>query len=106
MMEKFQFLQEPYGVTSQKTSFFIVTAVKTSNLTRHVSAKCQNSIIKEEVRYLKTILSTAPLLDSSSVDVEVNLSPGRRVRMVGDWCGMVARLRRDRCGSREHPKLK
>jgi hypothetical protein len=25
--------QEPHGVTSQKTSFFIVTAVKTSNLT-------------------------------------------------------------------------
>jgi hypothetical protein len=27
-----RFLQEPYGVTSQKTPFFIVTAVKTSNL--------------------------------------------------------------------------
>jgi hypothetical protein len=27
-------LQEPHGVTSQKTQFFIVTAVKTSNLTR------------------------------------------------------------------------
>jgi hypothetical protein len=26
-------LQEPHGVTSQKTSFFIVTAVETSNLT-------------------------------------------------------------------------
>jgi hypothetical protein len=25
-------LQEPYGITSQKTPFFIVTAVKTSNL--------------------------------------------------------------------------
>jgi hypothetical protein len=30
---KRRFLQEPDGVTSQKTSFFIVTAVKTSNLT-------------------------------------------------------------------------
>jgi hypothetical protein len=29
---KRQFLQEPHGVTSQKTVFFIVTAVKTSNL--------------------------------------------------------------------------
>jgi hypothetical protein len=29
---KRQFLQEPRGVTSQKTPFFIVTAVKTSNL--------------------------------------------------------------------------
>jgi hypothetical protein len=27
------FLQQPYEVTSQKTAFFIVTAVKTSNLT-------------------------------------------------------------------------
>jgi hypothetical protein len=26
------FLQEPNGVTSQKTPFFLVTAVKTSNL--------------------------------------------------------------------------
>jgi hypothetical protein len=30
---KRRFLQEPHGVTSQKTAFFIVTAVKTSNLT-------------------------------------------------------------------------
>jgi hypothetical protein len=27
-----RFLQEPRGVTSQKTLFFIVTAVKTSNI--------------------------------------------------------------------------
>jgi hypothetical protein len=30
---KRRFLKEPHGVTSQKTPFFIVTAVKTSNLT-------------------------------------------------------------------------
>jgi hypothetical protein len=30
---KRRFLQEPRGTTSQKTEFFIVTAVKTSNLT-------------------------------------------------------------------------
>jgi hypothetical protein len=30
---KRQFLQESHGVTSQKTAFFIVTAVKISNLT-------------------------------------------------------------------------
>jgi hypothetical protein len=29
-------LQEPHGVTSKKTPFFIVTAVKTSNLTSSV----------------------------------------------------------------------
>jgi hypothetical protein len=28
---KRRFLQEPHGVTTQKTPFFIVTAVKTSN---------------------------------------------------------------------------
>jgi hypothetical protein len=28
-----RFLHEPHGVTSQKTPFFTVTAVKTSNLT-------------------------------------------------------------------------
>jgi hypothetical protein len=28
-----RFLQEPHGVKSQMTAFFIVTAVKTSNLT-------------------------------------------------------------------------
>jgi hypothetical protein len=31
------FLQEPHGVTSQKTPFFIVTAVKTSNLTKLIT---------------------------------------------------------------------
>jgi hypothetical protein len=30
---KRQFLQEPHGVTSQKMAFFIVTALKTPNLT-------------------------------------------------------------------------
>jgi hypothetical protein len=31
---KHRLLQEPHGVTSQKTPFFMVIAVKTSNLTR------------------------------------------------------------------------
>jgi hypothetical protein len=33
LLRKRRFLQEPHGVTSQKTPFFIVTAVKTTNLT-------------------------------------------------------------------------
>jgi hypothetical protein len=33
VLPKCRFLQEPYGVTSQTTPFFIVTAVKTSNMT-------------------------------------------------------------------------
>jgi hypothetical protein len=32
---KLRLLQVPHGVTSQKTPFFVVTAVKTSNLTWH-----------------------------------------------------------------------
>jgi hypothetical protein len=32
--EEPRFLQEPHGVTTQKTPFFLVTAVKTSNLTK------------------------------------------------------------------------
>jgi hypothetical protein len=38
---KRRFLQEPHGVTSQKTPFFIVTALKTSNLT--IKRECWNS---------------------------------------------------------------
>jgi hypothetical protein len=37
---KRRFLQEPHGVTSQKTPFFIVTAMKTSNLTQ-IHNHCQ-----------------------------------------------------------------
>jgi hypothetical protein len=33
-------LQEPQGVTSQETPFFIVTAVKTSNLTQYFYLFC------------------------------------------------------------------
>jgi hypothetical protein len=33
---KRQFVQEPHGVTSQMTAFFIVAAVKTSNLSYFV----------------------------------------------------------------------
>jgi hypothetical protein len=44
--------QEPHGVTSQKTPFFIVTAVKTSNLTEH-SAVIGNYIMNN---YRNTIL--------------------------------------------------
>jgi hypothetical protein len=33
ILEESRFLKESHGVTSQKTGFFIVTAVKTSNLT-------------------------------------------------------------------------
>jgi hypothetical protein len=39
-----EFLQEPHGVTTQKTPFFIVTAVKTSNLTTPVRFVEINSI--------------------------------------------------------------
>jgi hypothetical protein len=34
--QKLRFLQEPHGVTSQKTAFFIVTAVKTFHRLFHI----------------------------------------------------------------------
>jgi hypothetical protein len=34
LLRKDRFLQDPHGVTSQKTPFFIVIAVKTSKLTK------------------------------------------------------------------------
>jgi hypothetical protein len=37
---KRQFLQEPHDVTSQKTAFLIVTAVKMSNLTKFMFTPC------------------------------------------------------------------
>jgi hypothetical protein len=39
---KRRFLQEPHGVTTQKTPFFIVTAVKTSNLPKILITKIAN----------------------------------------------------------------
>jgi hypothetical protein len=36
---KRRFLQEPHGVTSQKTQFFIVTAVKAANLKQLYSSE-------------------------------------------------------------------
>jgi hypothetical protein len=49
------FLQEPHGATSQKTAFFIVTAVKTTNLT-------MNSGIRILVNALKLCKITATLM--------------------------------------------
>jgi hypothetical protein len=45
-------LHEPHGVTTQKTPFFIVTAVKTSNLTQLcISLAVIKQIIKIEINY-------------------------------------------------------
>jgi hypothetical protein len=38
---KRRFLQEPHGITTQKTPFFIVTAVKTSNLKKTADSEWQ-----------------------------------------------------------------
>jgi hypothetical protein len=42
-----RFVQEPHGVTSQKASFFIVTAVKTSNLNKIFSdfTQCEICVV-------------------------------------------------------------
>jgi hypothetical protein len=39
------FIQEPHGVTSQKTPFFIVTAVKTSNNVNAISILSVNQLL-------------------------------------------------------------
>jgi hypothetical protein len=51
---KRRFLQEPHGATSQKTPFFIVTAVNTSNLAYgevdcfcHLQINMMRDLIKE-----------------------------------------------------------
>jgi hypothetical protein len=41
---KHQFLQEPHSVTSQKAEFFIVIAMKTSNLTHHACLSSMNDL--------------------------------------------------------------
>jgi hypothetical protein len=49
--EEILFLQEPHGVTSQKTSFFIVTAVKNSNHAgeRVFARSCLNAEEKRKI---------------------------------------------------------
>jgi hypothetical protein len=42
---KRRLLQEPHGVTSQKTVFFIVAAMKTSNLTACVKVSDTRSFV-------------------------------------------------------------
>jgi hypothetical protein len=42
-LSKRRLLQEPHSVTSQTTPFFIVTAVKTSNLTPVSNISCKTS---------------------------------------------------------------
>jgi hypothetical protein len=60
---KRRFLQEPHGVTTQKTPFFIVTAVKTSNLTTSIMFEefylwdvIMYILIKADRRFGRTIL--------------------------------------------------
>jgi hypothetical protein len=40
-------LQEPHGVTAHKTAFFIVTAVKTSNLTKNTMFRTRFFLLSE-----------------------------------------------------------
>jgi hypothetical protein len=58
---KRRFLQEPYGETSQKTPLFIVTAVKTSNLTSdlHSSPETVSQVV---LLYLKLMSHSVQLV--------------------------------------------
>jgi hypothetical protein len=53
-----RFLQEPHGVTSQKTPFFIVTAVKTPNLTKKKKKTPCPLVANELYRLSDRLLST------------------------------------------------
>jgi hypothetical protein len=88
------FLQEPLGVTSQKTPFFIVTAVKTSNLTltspfsahriilimysdraiHQLILSCAQSVKQHQmwksILYNKFTIIAAPWLPSTSVPLQ------------------------------------
>jgi hypothetical protein len=60
---KRRFLQEPHGVTTQKTPFFIVTAVKISNLTKYGIIFWGNSTDNKKVfekKILRIILGIKP----------------------------------------------
>jgi hypothetical protein len=57
---KRRFLQEPYGITSQKSASFIVTTVKTSNLTREVMISIWSSYIR---RTNSVVVGEITLLD-------------------------------------------
>jgi hypothetical protein len=52
---KRRFLQEPHGVTTQKTAFFIVTAVNTSNLT------CYPCLVNISQRWVCRVSIQVPL---------------------------------------------
>jgi hypothetical protein len=65
---KRQFLEEPHGVTFQKTAFFIVTAVKTSDLTNlfSISSRILPYIIWLRLSYLILPAALHPGLYSDS----------------------------------------
>jgi hypothetical protein len=69
---KCQFLQEPHAITSQKMAFFIVTAVKTSNLTK------ASHILREKPSTIIFKYSPTPIKDSHSNDTEESSSVMRR----------------------------
>jgi hypothetical protein len=65
--EERRFLQEPHGVTSKKTPFFVVTAMKTSNLTNlfvhipHINLFILNSLIFLKISQLNDVFYARPL---------------------------------------------
>jgi hypothetical protein len=77
---KCRFLQEPHGVTSQKTPFFIVTAVKTSSLTS--SQKVLAEIYLRKVPQIERNTIVCARGTCAQLCVRVAL-----VRMSHDFCG-------------------
>jgi hypothetical protein len=58
---KHRWLQEPHGITSQKTAFFIVTYAKSSKLT----LSCRSWTLSYSFIYLKTIIILSSLTNLS-----------------------------------------
>jgi hypothetical protein len=79
-----RFLHEPRGVTTQKTPFFIVTAVKTSNLTRRPSSYLTGDILRLRYRvqkgycYVRLEVKAVTMKNVVFWDIKTQFLPHRR----------------------------
>jgi hypothetical protein len=79
--------KEPHGVTSQKTAFFIVTAVKISNLTQHVTTK------NVRLEFVIAVVKISCVLSDATPCRRPCLLPHSRNTLI---CLLYLRLRRRR----------
>jgi hypothetical protein len=83
-----QFLQEPHGVTSQETPFFIVTAVKTPNFTGYLCLQYMNRSSERFLGFNMKDVAGKSLLETNSVDnKELMVQQLQRGR---EWEGLIS----------------